>query len=438
MKFSRYYILPLIFFLCLFNSNEKVHASLSFTELIERGISSEEIKKQVEFRTTFGLNNSLQKLLEVSNLSTNHEYQIPLTEEELIDLREREKFAALYAPIIIQELRGENNNSNKGTFYKDNKNGGLLVVNLLKDNLFDNENIIESLKNKIPAEAFNKIEFNIVDYSEQQLDDIVNKISNDRFYLEENGVPFTFVTSNIKENKIQVGIFPYTTEAANFLKEIYGDDLIQVVEEEEAVGESRTKNYYYMYGGLQIAPTSTNSTGTTGYCTNGFSLTTERGYFVVTAGHCTRGRSSFYQGGYYKGSVYSTSEGGYADVGVIRLDQNRTTNGIYRESYNDRQLTSYQYVNSDYVGQLVAQIGATTNVSAGEIESRNWSGNVETRGQKFYYQYLRDASYYSDGGDSGGTVYWGNELRGIHTAANGKFSHVHYILSKVPGTPKIN
>ncbi|WP_217586507.1 S1 family peptidase [Lentibacillus saliphilus] len=121
------------------------------------------------------------------------------------------------------------------------------------------------------------------------------------------------------------------------------------------------------------------------------------------------------------------------------MSRNRATNGIYRYSVNDRKMTSYQYVNSDYVGQSVAKTGATTYVTSGEIEKRNWNGHVrDSDGTRHYYRYLREASYKSDGGDSGGTVYWGNELRGIHTASNGIFSHIHYVNSKTPGAPKIN
>jgi hypothetical protein len=57
--------------------------------------------------------------------------------------------------------------------------------------------------------------------------------------------------------------------------------------------------------------------------------------------------------------------------------------------------------------------------------SGNWSG--------YYYSGLRGATYSSDGGDSGGTVYYGNQLRGVHkgstSAGNPVYSHVSNVNS---------
>lgn len=438
MNFVKKGVFVLLFALSALGFVHVDNAHASYDGLLEKGISKYEINKQIEFRETFGLDRSNERLLEVSNLSSDNKYGVPLTQDELKSLTEKDAFADKYAPVIIEQLRGKSFNSNHATFYRDNKNGGILVVGLVKGNS-RNQEVMESIKSKIPKHALEKIKFHTVKYSEEELDKIVNKISDERNLLKENDISITSVSANIKENNIQVGIDPYTNEAVSFLKNRYGQDLIEVIKKEEATTESRTTSYYYMYGGLQISGTSSGSTGTSGYCSNGYSISNYRGDFIVTAGHCTKNWSSFYQGGYSKGSVYSTSQGGYADVGVVKLSSNRTTNGIYRYSANDRKMTSYQYVNSDYVGQSVAQTGATTGVTSGEIENRNWSGYVRASdGTRHYYQYLRDASYKSAGGDSGGTVYWGNELRGIHTASNGKFSHIHYVNSKTPGTPKTN
>ncbi|MGD7045766.1 S1 family peptidase [Jeotgalibacillus proteolyticus] len=292
---------------------------------------------------------------------------------------------------------------------------------------------------ELPEQALNNIKFNEVNYSEAELNQTVEDISKDRSTLAEKNISLSSVSSNEKENMVEVGIEPYSSETETYLKETYGENMINVMNKEKPKEESRTQDYWYMYGGLQIANTSANSTGSSGYCSNGFSLDSSDGYFIVTAGHCTDDWSSFYQGGKYKGSVYLTDKGGSADVGVVKLDSDRTTNSLYRYDFGDRDLTSYQLVNSDYVGQQVAKTGARTGVTTGEIQSRSWSGYIsDPNGDSVYYTNLRDASYDSAGGDSGGTIYWGNELRGLHTGSNGKFSHIHYTLQKIPGTPTLD
>lgn len=160
----------------------EAHAATN--ELLEKGVSNNEINEQVEFRETFGLDKSNERLLEVSNLSSDNIYGVPLTQAELNDLKERDAFADKYAPVIIEQLRGKNINSNHSTFYRDNKNGGILVVGLVKGN-GKNQEVIESIKSKIPEHALERIKYQTVNYSEEELDQIINKISDERNLLKE-------------------------------------------------------------------------------------------------------------------------------------------------------------------------------------------------------------------------------------------------------------
>jgi len=394
--------------------------------------------KHFTFRTTFGLSTSEDMLKKVSEMSSANRYGIPLTAEELESMNKRETFADKYAPIIIEIIRGDKVSSSDAVFYMDNKNGGKLVVGLVKatdkNQIIRNTQIVEAIKNKIPEADFANVQFITVKYSEEDLDNQVSKISKNRkLLLESQNINITSIIADIRNGKIKIGVKDLPSTVPTFLENQYGKDLIEVVNSENPVPESRTEPYDKLYGGLRIGWTSASSlSGTTGYCTNGYSLRTNKGYFIITAGHCTSGRSSVYQGGNLKGSVYSSHLGGFADVGVIKINGDWTTNGLYTTFANGSKLTSYQAPNADYVGQIVVKSGVKTGVTSGELTTRNFSGSIGG----YYYQYLRQASYYSDGGDSGAPVYNGGELRGIHTASNGTFSHIYYINQVVPDLPK--
>lgn len=395
---------------------------------------SNNVEEQIKIREEYGLETTFDLLTKLQKLPAKDGYGIPLTENEVQELQEREKFSDVHIPHILEELRGESPFSKIGTFYRDNRDNGRLMVGLVKNTEIKDE-VIQRIKSKVPIHAQDKIKFLDVTYSESDLNQIILNIFDDRELLEDKGVSVTEAFEDVRGNKVSVGIYPYTEEAATIIKDRYGADAVTVIEKEVEKLEDRSANYYYMYGGIRIAGTAANSTGSQGGCSAGFSIENARGNFLVTAGHCTNDWTGFYQGGYYKGSIYDTNEGGSADVGVISLFSNRTTNDIYRYSYGDRALTSYQGVTEDYVGQSVAKVGIATDLTSGTIQSRNWHGDFENG---IHYTYLRDASYASSGGDSGGTVYWGSELRGIHTGSNGKFSHIYYVNQKTPGLPKLN
>ncbi|WP_084242405.1 S1 family peptidase [Planomicrobium okeanokoites] len=430
MKLINKTILLLLFTLLSFNF-VNIYVSADFNMVNSN--SNKSIDEQVKFRQEYGLDFSSEKIFEVNNQVEEQKYGIPLTEKEIEYLDEIEDFSDKHVESVLKQLRGNEAYSRSGTFYRDNKNGGQFVIGIAKGSA-NKQDIIDRIKDKVPAHAQEKIKFLDVNYSEEDLNNTIDMIFNDKESLEEQGVYVTQASDNVKDNKVTVGIYPYTEEAALILQNRYGKNLVVVVEKATAETESRTTNWDKMYGGIQWAGTAASSTGPDDYCSVGYTISNSRGYFVVTAGHCTYSRASFYQGGYYKGARYSVSEGGSADVGVYKMPSNRTTNGIYRYSYNDRTLLSQESVTSDYVGQSVAKVGATTNATSGVLESRNWRGDlVSNNGTRVtHYTYLRQASYHSLGGDSGGTVYWGSVLKGIHTASNGLYSHIYYVNMKTP------
>ncbi len=101
------------------------------------------------------------------------------------------------------------------------------------------------------------LEFHYVKYSHLNLFNL-NKTIELGTALNDSEIVSKAV--NIKENKVEIGIYPYSDEIKERLIEKY-NDMVMVVPSEIEVIESRTTPLNYMQGGLQIGSTATRSTG---------------------------------------------------------------------------------------------------------------------------------------------------------------------------------
>lgn len=391
------------------------------------GINNQLVTAEVQqrFRENRGLNSSLKHIDEVlKNGVLDNDYGVPLTKDELNELEFRREIADTYAPIIIKELRGTKEFSEIGTFYLDNKSKGQLVVTFTDK---APNHIANRIASQVPESISHMFKFKEGKYSEKELADLAVEIATERKdEIEKMGVQLTMTESDDINNRVNVGITPLNLEVEKYLASKYGEDIIHLVEVEKGIEENRRAPQQFIFGGLRIGGTSAISNGSTGGCTNGFSLTTTN--TIVTASHCLTNYSSYYQGGELIGSRGWRSSSG-PDVGLINLNSSKNgTTRIYRNSAGDRTMTSWQRNFEDYVGMDVAKSGDNTGVTGGLILSRSvsyssspWSG-------------LRSASYGSGGGDSGSPTYWGGKYFGVHSgrvSGNAVYTHIHNAINAI-------
>lgn len=118
------------------------------------------------------------------------------------------------------------------------------------------------------------------------------------------------------------------------------------------------------------------------------------------------------------------------------------SNKVYASS---SRLTSLEVAGNDKLGDVVCMSGRNRGESnscgtlQGKQISKFWK---DPNGQEVWFDNLRAATYTSAGGDSGGTVYRGNQLKGVHkdrTTENGityaVYSHVTHVTNRLGLTP---
>ncbi|WP_143044347.1 hypothetical protein [Paenibacillus sp. CF384] len=174
--------------------------------------------------------------------------------------------------------------------------------------------------------------------------------------------------------------------------------------------------------------------GTTYMCSVGFMVSDGTNKYVVTSGHCRPDISTYFnQGTTNLGQMPFKHQGGNSDVGIIGGGPSNVTyqgGKIYLTSTTSGKYEITQNASEDVVGEVVRMSGASTATNSeqmGTITNKNFSVSVDG----YNYTKLRLASYTSVGGDSGGTVYNGNKLKGInmgHSGTSAFYCQLEYVL----------
>ncbi|XQY92316.1 S1 family peptidase [Metabacillus sp. HB246100] len=222
--------------------------------------------------------------------------------------------------------------------------------------------------------------------------------------LAQEDIVINTIATEIKSNKVIIGIYPFTEDAKQKLLTRYGNDNVVIVEDDGGSEESRTSRHIPLKGGIRID----NIESGKGYCTHGFSATSSSWRYGITAGHCGSAGDRFNQGGYYYGKGYISKNSGNVDAMAITYGQ---TSYSSNENYAKSDFSSWQDESEEYVGQPICMNGSYTGNSCGTIRSTYYS-------VRNHYD-MSAANYSSQGGDSGSPVYTGSKLVGIHEGSNG-------------------
>lgn len=418
---SRFVFAMLLLFIC--NSTNVVLADELFPEE-EIIISEKMVNEEKNFREVSGLNTSKSHIINViknkSNKASKGKYGAYLTANEIAQVEKILEIDA-YVP-NIRKMIGEtiDKPSDVAAFAADFKNEKIMIY------LTEGNNKTNGVKNRL-LNTFpypDMLEFKYVKYSHLELFKLNKSISVGQTL---NHSEIVSKAVNLKENKVEIGIYQYNDEDANILIQKYNDMIMVVPGEIEKV-QARSTPQYHMQGGLRIGSTPNRSL--TEGCTLGFTATRNGEDYVVTAGHCLasadyRGEIYWYQGGELIGGANLYGENYNYDAGLIKLTSTKNaTNYIYKYSSFDSKYT--RETNGDpYVGQPVCISGIRSGFSCGEVVHPGKEVKLENNIGNRYVAYRTTKSYVSGSGDSGAPVWYGGVLIGIHTSPS-TFSHLSH------------
>lgn len=398
-------------------------------------INTQVIDEQASFRETIGISTSPAHITEVIQESFNKEayekYGMYLTDEEF-KVFERTLEANDYIVSSLPEIvnSASKSLSEIASYRADFPNQKVYIY--FSEETEQTQATQQRIEETFPYPEM--LQFENVAYSKKQLEEKIDEISP--FMLPGNFSEEYSINSlgvNVKENSIDVGIYPYEERFAQELYEKFGEMLI-VKEREPLQQQARNSTLNNMQGGLNIAYTRSVSEGD-GDCTIGFTAEKNNQDYVVTAGHCIEsavnsGQSYWYQGGEIIGAGSDYADGYNWDAGLILLTSSKNaTNYIYKYQSFDSKYT--RATNGPaYEGQPVCNSGITSGFQCGEVTAEYELINIGNR------TVMRTvADYENAGGDSGGPIWYGEVLIGVHNAGNASstnpvaaFSHMEWVL----------
>lgn len=200
----------------------------------EKGtVSNEDLyNKDIKYRKSNNLDYSIAHIKEVNeNPPQNNsaeEYSVPLTDEELLYIQERDQIMDDVGDEIALLMKSMNHFSQIGSFHQTTDNGLKFVVSFS-----ENTEETSAIKNKILEIAHpNSLVFKDVENSEQDLVDILDKIANDINTSSKNEIKIEDLSVNLYDNKVDIFLTEYNKDDEKFLLNKYGKNKVQVIKPE--------------------------------------------------------------------------------------------------------------------------------------------------------------------------------------------------------------
>lgn len=256
---------------------------------------------------------------------------------------------------------------------------------------------------------------------------------------------------DVKRNRVRIGVAKLSTSVTAALDERYPPEQIDVVLARAATTASPKTGYLDsppLSGGSEI---DNNVAGT--YCTGAFIV--GRGTFpstweLLTAGHCGSVGDLITQTVWPVGRVDANQFRSGYDSMTIPFTDTTITHRVFRDfdSANNEvydQIGDVQTQDEDWVGEYMCQAGVTSTFVCGTEAIHDETVYYPDQNQTLYH--MREASFPSIPGDSGGPVYdpqhngWAIGITsGVATYSNGTqqeiFQHIYDAANRIGVTVK--
>ncbi|MEJ8545955.1 S1 family peptidase [Brevibacillus borstelensis] len=409
-------------------------------EALQYIMSEEAIKESERFREEMGLSSSSKTVKSLSKSPQNfsEKYGAFLTKEEEDELDARLAEQKKRIP-KIKDFIEENLQEEFAGIYIDQKSGGVVNIGFKNGSEEKVERYIKDLEKLYSKDLIN---IYYTDYTEEELNEIADSISESRETLEKEGMDITSVSVNIPDKKIDIGVKRKKTDGRKILlkqKSVRSlnlldadDSIFNIFEEDVRDVQADPSDYFRpIQAGLQIINMESGGT-----CTSAFSARIGREFYVLTAGHCVDDeRDRFQQGRSRFGRVADFNFGGSVDAALIELDEGSDDATYYVFGNGKSKLYAIdevQRTRDETVGDAVCVSGSKTGrVKCGTLEKTNWNGYIEkkSKNQKVYMTGMRLASFSSIPGDSGAPIFLGGTAIGVNCAAGGVYTHISRVIN---------
>jgi hypothetical protein len=424
-----------------------IFCSLFSFHSVSAQANEENVQKNIEFRKQFGLKSDRAYINELTNKKQLQEskYGASLTKEEELQLEKRFDFQREFSTKFQEYKKQKKIGTVLTGMYIDQQAGGKIYIGI-KNKTKEKERLYQK-ELKSLAKTNTNIEFFNTLYSEDDLQTISEKITNERDQLTKNNIEILSTATDFPNQKINIWIKDINNQKILFLKKKYGKDAIEVFEQKDKNTGNRfsaTSYYRPLMGGLEIKNNDAKKWDSSQKeyvylkCSSGFSASKNGYYYLITAGHCDNSLKildKFSQGGLsnvFGNSSNYKKEGGSVDAMAILINSKDKSNKVYGSM---SPLTSYEKSVSEYIGEPVCKSGARTGVTCGTLKTKNYS----TYEDGIKWVNLRGTNVKANFGDSGGTVYYKNKLMGVLWGGKDGYtmiySHVENVMYYLGVTP---
>ncbi|MFD2672869.1 hypothetical protein [Marinicrinis sediminis] len=374
-----------------------------------------------------------------------------LTSEEEMALKER----IIEQDIVFKKIKFLIDS----TYYLKNQHLGMYINQYEGGDIYigfkSGKMSIQQIVNTVNAsiQSFIPIHVYEAEYSESEMNQYMNILNQSIYDLQQSIPSMEYLNLDFINQKIKVGVTNSSDvkqETVQQLSKITNADskIFEIVYDPYSSEQDHNRNAKYrpMKGGIVIDD-DTNQT-TLGECTLGYSAidpSTNEGY-IITASHCwfESPGTGIFQGEGYVGHISSKEHyGNNVDAKGIRVTStDLLSNDVYSESVG---LTVPQVPGNDVLGEMVCMSGRNrgANNSCGTLQGKNnsrfWTNK---NGEEVWFNSIRLATYESTNGDSGGTVFYDETLKGINKGrvtedgvTYGTYSHVGNVTNRLGLNP---
>ncbi len=399
-----------------------------------------QVGRDQRFRATFGLNTDphfIASLIAGRSLAVEQrqEWGVFLTPAETADMSHRmEVDHAIQNPAFQRYIHAQ---SDFAGIWTDQRNGGVVNVLFTKSSSPLRLSTIQEL---LPFG--DQVRVVRVSRTEAELESIQSHVVAARATLADHGISLSKVAVDTPHNGIAVGVTSQPSTALATLQGLFGSAIVSVEQVDvsetyqklpcDMVGQNTPKCGYVdtpPFGGGDEIVDNVNgaicSAGFPVYSPNSLNFNLSN-FYILTAGHCMTGSASdpWVQEVTPMGTVAANGVPISRDGMIININTHPgiiDTVLLYATPVNSPtyvQVNHAQAQDGDYVGEPMCQAGISSNYNCGDEAIHNESVCYPNNQ---CFTYMREASYGSIPGDSGGPNFDSTAAVGI-TSGNATYT----------------
>lgn len=393
------------------------------------------------FRAEMGLPISDAIILSLTSSEENYskKFGIYMTKEEEKQLDDRINKLDQALPKIKEYLKNNMSQDGVAGIYIDQQTGGVVHIGFKKQ-----LNLVDSEKLNALTQFYTNTQFYQAKFTEDELNQLIYKIHENEPLLREKGINIISTSLNIIDQVVEIGLKVVDQQSIDSIEELIGYNKEMVTYKVDTPPQPAVSSRDY-YRPIRAGMYIFRSGG--GSCSTGWAMNYGSDYYVLTAGHCIGYiGQAWSQGGYsYNSSnlfAYSNKyqNGGNVDAAALKVDPSVVSSGVLGYNTIDFVKLKYAewYTTDDVVGDTACiAAGNSDTTSCGTITTRNFNTTDSTG---VYRSNFRQATYTSQGGDSGSLIWAGYTIMGLHSLTNSvtgasSYSHSSYIIGYVDGSP---